>query len=117
MQLHGYFDNTQQHHIDAMRYCFSPVVQKQLSDLVIEWNNHRVWKNMTAEAPGGIPEVLYFSPESSGGKEHKHPVDTDLLTYTMEYAGNLVVNGDFQEYADALCSDFNITYPPTMYED
>ena len=51
---------------DALRYCFGPVVQKQLADLVIEWNHHRVRKTATAEAPGGVPEVLYFSPESSG---------------------------------------------------
>ena len=53
-------------HRDAVRYCFGPVVTKQLADLVIEWNHHRVRKTATAEAPGGIPEVLYFSPNSSG---------------------------------------------------
>ena len=35
------------------------MVQKQLSDLVLEWNHHRIRNTATAEAPGGIPEVLY----------------------------------------------------------
>ena len=64
-----------------MRYCFSPVVQKQLTDLVIEWNHHRVWKSGAAEAPGGIPEVLYFSPESSGTCTVLHMNDTGFFLF------------------------------------
>ena len=51
---------------DAMRYCFGPLIQKQLTDLVTEWNHHRIRKTATAEAPGGIPEVLYFLPGKNG---------------------------------------------------
>ena len=47
---------------DAVRYSFGPVIQKQLSQLVMEWNHHRIRKTLTAEAPGGIPEVLYHLP-------------------------------------------------------
>ena len=46
------------------------MIQKQLSDLVLEWNHHRIRNTLTAEAPGGIPEVLYHLPAvgSSGIK-------------------------------------------------
>lgn len=46
----------------AVRYAFRPVIQKQLSQLVMEWNYHRIRKTATAEAPSGVPEVLYHLP-------------------------------------------------------
>ena len=80
--MHGHFDNTIQHnmyvsniyqliiiptpHRDAIRYCFGPVIEHQLNDLVIEWNHHRIRNTLTAEAPAGIPEVLYHLPGTSG---------------------------------------------------
>ena len=45
-----------------MRYAFSPVIQKQLSKLMMEWNYHCIRKTATAEAPSGVPEVLYHLP-------------------------------------------------------
>lgn len=50
----------------AIRYCFGPLIQKQLEDLVYEWNHHRIRNSRNSETPGGIPEVLYFLPEQSG---------------------------------------------------
>ena len=50
-------------------------MQKQLQDLVIECNHHRVHKTITAEVPGGIPEVLYLSPESG----NRHFIDCVLI--------------------------------------
>ena len=47
---------------DAVRYSFGPMIQKQLSELVTEWNHHRIRKISMSEAPGGLPEVLYISP-------------------------------------------------------
>lgn len=41
----------------------------QLSNLMLEWNHHRIRNTVTAEAPGGIPEVLYHLPAvGSSGK-------------------------------------------------
>ena len=51
---------------DSVRYCFGPVIVRELCQIVIEWNHHRIRKSATAEAPGGIPDVLYLLPETSG---------------------------------------------------
>lgn len=47
---------------DAVRYAFGPVIQKQLSQLLMERNYHRICKTATAEALSGVPEVLYHLP-------------------------------------------------------
>ena len=81
LQLNGFFDNTinticecirhrdNYNFIffrDAMRYCFGPITEKELTILVTEWNYHRIRKTPNAEAPGGIPEVLYYLPDTTG---------------------------------------------------
>ena len=38
----------------------------ELTVLVTEWNIHRIRKTANAEAPGGIPEILYCLPDSTG---------------------------------------------------
>lgn len=43
------------------------MIQKQLMELVCEWNHHRIRHSRNVEAPGGIPEMLYFLPEQTGG--------------------------------------------------
>ena len=53
------------------------MVQKQLSDLVLEWNHHRIRNTATAEAPGGIPEVLYHLPSSTGKLLCNYPENKD----------------------------------------
>ena len=53
------------------------MVQKQLSDLVLEWNHHRICNTATAEAPGGIPEVLYHLPSSTGKLLCNYPENKD----------------------------------------
>lgn len=48
------------HTRDAVRFCFGPMLQKELNEFREDWNNHRIRKSTMAETLGGIPEFLYF---------------------------------------------------------
>lgn len=39
---------------------------QQLDSIQLEWNTHRLRKSHLAQAPGGIPDILYDCPELSG---------------------------------------------------
>ena len=52
---------------DAVRFSFGPIIQKELDDFALLWNNHRIRHSRMAEVPHGIPEILYFIPHQSGG--------------------------------------------------
>ena len=45
---------------------FGPLINKELSQFVVEWNNHRIRYSRMAEVPAGIPEVLFRYPELHG---------------------------------------------------
>ena len=51
---------------DAVRFCFGPILQKELDEFRNDWNNHRIRKSTMAETLGGIPELLYFAPAHCG---------------------------------------------------
>ena len=51
---------------DAVRFCFGPILQKELDEFRDDWNNHRIRKSTMAETLGGIPELLYFAPAHCG---------------------------------------------------
>ena len=51
---------------DAVRFCFGPMLQKELDEFREDWNNHRIRKSTMAETLGGIPEFLYFAPAHCG---------------------------------------------------
>lgn len=53
-------------HRDAVRFCFGPLIQRELDEFVNEWNHHRIRKSKMAECPGGIPELLYRLPQQYG---------------------------------------------------
>lgn len=114
-----------------MRYSFGPLIQSQLHDLVVEWNYHYIRKRATAECPGGV----YHLPNScgqiiiiiiiiifykTGATNNLCSVDDSLLRQAMEeyrYSNDLMVDEAYKEYADTVCEEFNLPYPPTSHED
>ena len=51
---------------DAVRFCFGPMLHKELDEFREDWNNHRIRKSTMAETLGGRPEFLYFAPTHCG---------------------------------------------------
>jgi len=47
---------------DCIRYCFMPIVQKQLDDMRRQWNTHRIRRSVGASCPAGVPDELYYFP-------------------------------------------------------
>ncbi|XP_064392470.1 uncharacterized protein LOC135340086, partial [Halichondria panicea] len=60
------YDNTSIPERDCLRFCFFHLIQFDLDRFYWEWNTHRIRKSNTANTAGGIPNELYFTPESSG---------------------------------------------------
>eukprot|EP00118_Oscarella_pearsei_P013948 m.115907 g.115907 ORF g.115907 m.115907 type:complete len:79 (+) comp37571_c0_seq12:1112-1348(+) len=71
MQDTGRLDMTNCIHKDSLKFCFMEILQRKLDEVRTEWNFHRVRKSKNAEAPGGIPELLYYVPELEGGRSYR----------------------------------------------
>jgi hypothetical protein len=46
-----------------------PVMQKEINNFVLLWNNHRIRKQADTLLPDGIPNHIYNFPDNYGVKE------------------------------------------------
>lgn len=53
-------------HREALKFCFIPVIQRELDNFTNEWNSHYIRDSRLAETAGGIPDILFYCPEQFG---------------------------------------------------
>ena len=61
----GLVDLTDQMHVECVRFCFGEVLQNELDQIRINWNNHRIRPSVNSNQrfrPSGRPNILYFTP-------------------------------------------------------
>ena len=63
------YDPDISYHVECARFCFLPLLQLELDETVALWNSHRIRKVRNSESPAGRPDILYFSPQHSNGRE------------------------------------------------
>jgi hypothetical protein len=94
------------------------IIQRDFDNIAKEWNSHRIRPSHYAESPGGIPDVLYFCPQTAGAERHHHPVCEEEL----EAAARVVrkkrctVPPEFTALAEAVMRDGGYEVPLTATE-
>ena len=48
---------------DSLRFLFGPLINQDLNQFSVEWNQHRIRRSRMAEVPHGIPNILYAFPQ------------------------------------------------------
>lgn len=51
---------------DTIRYSFGELIRQELTSFALEWNSHRIRRSNMAEAPPGVPNILFRYPELLG---------------------------------------------------
>ena len=132
--LSNYSDNSCSIYSETSRYCFGPIIEKELDVLVNEWNHHYIRKSKYCETIGGIPEILYCLPEQYvgaiyvsvkinlklklGTSDYKCILYYALLQYEETNYGHKssFVSDEFRVYAEKFKLDENISTPSTPNE-
>lgn len=100
-------------HLYSTRYCFGPIIQKDLDPAAECWNSHRIRPSGRDTIPG-IPVLLYSLPEIIGAKNMLLPIDReDIEDMDRFLKGNISFGIDdmekpFVEYCE---------YMRTQYEN
>ena len=74
----GIYDNSNDIHIDCIRYCFMDLIQNVLGKTCFEWNHHRIRKQNN-EVNTGMPELLYTIPERFDAENCGLVIDRDEI--------------------------------------
>lgn len=102
---------------EALWYCFSGILQKDLNMLKEHWNTHQIRDSKHNTIPGK-PDELYLLPECHGGVDGLiQPVDRASIQYVNDHLLQLEdENNEYEEYFDYLLSNSEFQLP-SNWED
>ena len=60
------------------------VLQKQLTRVIILWNQHRLQLKGNHESPGWKPDIFFFVPDAYGTRDNKVECDQNDMLYCPE---------------------------------
>ena len=65
------YDNADYLQIECFKFCFFPLIQKELDDIKDHWNNHPIRQSVQSDKesrksrPAGRPDIFYFVMDNS----------------------------------------------------
>ena len=80
----GHFDNSNPIHLNCMKFCFTAIIQDELTRIAKHWNLHKIRPCANTESVPGRPDVLYFLPQLHDTVDHKIAVSDDELSIAEE---------------------------------
>jgi len=98
---------------DCIRFCFMPIIQKQLDDMRCQWNTHRIRPSVGASCPAGVPDELYYlpcAPATDRLLRTDVPLPDEVLQQVEE--PRTCEDQNFEAYLHYLC-DFHQLLMPT----
>ena len=110
-------------HMECLWFCFQSVLQDELDKVKTHWNTHRIRKSKYGTV-SGVPDVLYFLPERSGGDECIVLIEQHTINEMEEYlqteetsnSNNTVVENDYQEYFHYVIDNSDLQFPTGVTE-
>ena len=94
-------------------------MQWELNDTLVLWNNHYIWATKNFECILGRPDVLYYTPTTSGGRDYKLSVNSADVTAAYSLCEKLPYLGcsdEFLQLATLIMRDDNLSIPVTAQE-
>ena len=115
----GIFDTSNEVHLQCIRLCFLPILQGDLNDTMVLWNNDYIRAIKNGECIPGRPNVLYYKPTTLGGRYCKLFVisaDVTAAYCLCEKLPYLGCSDAFLQLATFIVTDSNLSMPVTALE-
>ena len=100
---------------ECLWYTFSPLLQKELDDIVLHWNTHYIRKSRI-NTIGGRPHSLYFLPVNYGAEDLKIDVSLEEIQQVSTNIAENDYDNYYTDYFDYLTSSIGITIPTNWRE-
>lgn len=106
-------------HTECVWFVYSALLQSDLDNVRSEWNDHHIRKSNN-NVLSGVPNQLYFLPETKGYENKGIAIlEHELTTLTnateviekAEEAEN-VINDDLVDYCYYIINELNLEHPP-----
>ena len=108
----GIYDNTDSLQLECFKFCFFPLIQKELDLIKYYWNNHPICLSLQSDReskPAGRPDVLYFVRDSSSEYLLKYD-NQDIFLVGEESCSN-------EKNTPYICSDAFYELPVLLIDE
>ena len=116
----GHLDNSNQIQLDCIKFCFTGLIQEELTRIARHWNLRRIRPCANTESLSGRPDVLYFLPQLNDTSDYKVAVSSDELSIAEEiccdYVPETGCSAEFEELANLIMEDEGLQFPTTPDE-
>lgn len=104
-------------HKEALWFCYSNILQKDLDFMLQHWNSHYIRKSRHG-AIGGRPDILYSLPENFGASECKISVSNEdiYIAYSKEHILKVQPVSIPQEYFRYVLQNYPLNEPNSWGE-
>ena len=114
----GSLDLSDKLHCECLWFCFSKLIQNELDQVREHWNSHYI-RVSRYHTPSGIPDQLYFMPESVNAMDHIKVFDSndlaevrnELASPQTKQAKNGNESDDYNLYFEMVAQTFNMPEP------
>ena len=101
-------------HKQCLKFCFLPIIRKELRLVATSWNTHNIQRQRRCEVEGGKPDVMFFLPEVYGSNDYLSHVNMQDVADCKEiYAENCP---DYNDNMDELIRLLKPDYVPPSNE-
>ena len=119
MREQNILDSSNIYHLEAIRFCYLPILETKLNDFVNIWNTHRIRSVRNSECSAGRPNVIYYAPERFGGSEMGFPLNLNDLIVAKQFCqepSSFGCSTEFLNFAALMMQQNNTQLPTTASE-
>ena len=98
--------------MECLLSSFSTVLQKNIDLFVKHWNSHHV-RPSRHNTIAGIPEILYYLPQNSGGISCGIPVSDEKIHEVEHHCKMEQESNEYDEYFHYVMEAERLFYPDT----
>ena len=95
---------------ECLWFCFSTILQESLDKMKEYWNTHNI-RPSRHETIAGVPDILFYLPEQSGGTDCLIPVDRAKIDEMELQCQQEDDENIFQEYFKYVMEQEHFQYP------
>ena len=116
----GLYDDSNNIHTEALKFCFYGLIQSDLEDVKRTWNHHQIRATKYAEGPSGRPDVMYFLPHNYDARNcafqpNLSDLDISISMFTKK-PKSFPCQDEFIELANMIMDEQNLQHPRTRSE-
>jgi hypothetical protein len=103
-------------HKECLWFCFQGILQASLNKMKEYWNTHYI-RSSPHETVSGVPDILFYLPEQSGGVDCLVPLSNDkIVEMKLQHNEEAEEESTYQEYFHYVMDLEGIQYPDNPNE-